>query len=458
MSFLNTLASAFLDGLKAPDQAVAVRHSSEFPAFEEQMSQIWARGRGEVWRTSSVDEALTSPAIFAGVALITNTVATLSMEAFRKGKRLPQENAPRLILRPDPFRTLRSFLQTSAFYLVTRGELPWYVAKRDPLDDSAMSIVAVPPWELTRDDGSSRLRPIWRWGDTVLRNEDLKIIQYLPGRDGRGFGPLQKCGAAVSIAVESEQWAANFFNGSLPSIIGTTDQDMTGPELDDLSKQWLEKPPNQPRWLTNGLTISESPFSPEKAQLRDVRDANVGDAARMFSIPGALLEYQMSGSSLTYRNDETIWTDFQRRCLSPHYLEPMEQEMSDLLTRSTVARFNLDQLLRASAKERAEINSINIASGIYDAEYAARREGITPGAVDFAPVPLALPQAVPTRLPVDGVVGPTSSTPPLTLAALGAGRSSMADLKCYRCGKLAGRVAGAAEIKCSRCGAIVTAA
>ena len=418
MSFLSAIGAALFDGIKAPDTPVAVRHSSEFPAFEDQMAAIWARGHGDTWRTASVDDALTSPAIFAGVALITNTVATLSMEAYRNGERLTQENAPRIVLRPDPFTTLRAFLQKSAFYLVTRGECPWYVAKRDPLDDSPMSVVAIPPWELSREEGSSRLRPIWRWGDTVIRNENLKLIQYLPGRNGRGFGPLQKCGAAVSVAVESEQWAANFFSGSLPSIVGTTDQDMTGDELKGLDEQWLEKPPNMPRWLTNGITLTDAPYDPEKAQLRDVRDANVGDAARMLNIPGALVEYQMSGSSLTYRNDETIWTDFQRRCLSPHYLEPMEQEMCDLLTRSTVARFNLDQLLRAS-REGTRRNQLHqhrlghLRRGVRSSTrgHHARRRRLRPGAA-------SAPASVP-----DSVAGGVDSRPDVTHATVDAGRA-----------------------------------
>jgi HK97 family phage portal protein len=449
MSFLSNLAGAFLDGVKTPEIDVVTRHTSEFPSFDEQLAAIQRRDHGP-WRSASVDEALGSPAIFAAVALISNTVATLSLEAYRNEVRLDQASTPRIIQRPDPFSTMRSFLQRSAFYLATRGECWWWIAKRDPLDNSPMSVIPAPPWEIMLEPTDNRLRPRITWGDRVIPNEDMRQIQYLPGNNGRGFGPLQKCGAAISVAVESEQWAANFFSGSLPSIIGTTEADMNDEELEALDRQWVEKPPNLPRWLTNGLTLSDSPFDPEKAQLRDVRDANVGDAAREFNIPGALLEYQMSGSSLTYRNDETIWTDFQRRCLSPHYLEPMEQEMSDLLTRSTVARFNLDQLLRASAKERAEINKLNIESGVYDAEYAARREGIIPGSVDFAPVPPALPQAIPTRLPVDAE---SSLAPPPLFAS----RSSMTDLKCDRCGKFAGRVSGAAEIKCSRCGAMVAA-
>ena len=122
----------------------------------------------------------------------------------------------------------------------------------------------------------------------------------------------------------------------------------------------------------------------------------------------------------------------------------MEQELSDMLSRSTVARFNLDQLLRGSAKERMEIHNLAITAGVYDAEYAQRREGIAPGAVDYAPVPAALPQAIPGSLPPD--------------RPLPATRSGMRDMKCQRCGRLAGRAAGPAEIRCKRCGEMVVAA
>ena len=77
----------------------------------------------------------------------------------------------------------------------------------------------------------------------------------------------------------------------------------------------------------------------------------------------------------------------------------IEQAISDLLTRSTVARFNLKQLLRADPKTRAEVHKTYIEAGVYGPEVAARDEGQEPGSVDYAPVPAALPQSVPTILP-----------------------------------------------------------
>jgi hypothetical protein len=185
------------------------------------------------------------------------------------------------------------------------------------------------------------------------------------------------------------------------------------------------------------MELSETPFNPEKAQLTATREHNVGNVARMYNMPGSLIEYNMPGASLRYQNDEQIWTDFQRRCLTPHYLEPIEQEMSDLLTRSTVARFNLDQLLRSDAKTRAEYYEKVVPLGILPIEEAQRREGIIPGAVDFAPVPMAAPAAVPAQLPFEG-------------------RSlELAELRCPKCHRLNGRAAGYVEVACKRCGAMI---
>ena len=453
MPLLSDLGRLLLGDLPADQTVTRSAAYDAYPSFEDQLAAV--QRRRQLHRGTSVPEALGVPSIFGAVSLISNTVGSLSLEAFRKGNRLPQDNAPRLIQRPNPFTTLRIFLRDTAFHLATRGEAWWWIAVTDPIDGSPMSLVPVPPWEIivNRND-RDRLRPEIRWGDRVMPNDRMRQITYLPDHEGlRGVGPLQLCGAAVSVAVEAQEWAANFFTGSIPSIIGTTDQDMTEDELAQLDRQWNEKAPNLPRWLTNGMTMSESPFDPDKAQLTEARADNVGDVARMFNMPGSLIEYQMSGSSLTYQNQQDIWDDFARRCLSPHYLEPIEQEMSDLLTRSTVSRFNLKQLLRASPKERMEVHRTAIETGIYGPEVAAQEEGYVPGNVDYAPVPLAPPQAIPSSLPGDrGPMGAPTVMTPLLRTALQA-----QSVRCPNGHLLAELASPPYRFTCFRCKSVVAA-
>jgi phage FluMu protein Com len=116
--------------------------------------------------------------------------------------------------------------------------------------------------------------------------------------------------------------------------------------------------------------------------------------------------------------------------------------MSDLLTRSHTAQFNFDRLLRADIETRFEAYKVGIEAGFLTPDEARQREGLEPGSSEYAPVPFAAPQAIPTLLPPNREIVAT--------------RSSLADVFCPKCGKIVGRAAGAAEIMCRRCRVIVT--
>ena len=437
----NPLAALARLFVPQPPEDERFRTSSleEFPSMEQQIAAIRHQfATPRPYRAAGISEALGVPAILSAVSLIANTIGTLSLEAYRNGSLLEGMDVPRLVVRPNPYSTPRDFFRDLAFYLATRGEAWAWVAARDA-DGMALSLYPVPPWQIRVEPNERNvLFPRIFWNDRQIRNEDMRHITYLPSADGlRGVGPLQLAGAAVSVTVEADAWAANFFSGSLPSIIGRTDMDLDENDTKALDAQWLEKPSNMPRWLGGGIELEEPPYNAEKAQLADTRQFQVGEVARMFDIPGSLLEYSASGSSLTYRNEEGIWADFQRRCLNPHYLEPIEQEMSDLLTRSTVAKFNTQQLLRSDIKTRFEVYklAVDVFGQQQAAELAARNEGLVPGAVDYAPIGPATPQATPNILPFQRTAQ-TGTCPSC--------RKHLADVappgwqtRCPRCGTLA---------------------
>ena len=409
--------------------------------FETQLAAI-QNSRTTPWRSPSLKEALGVPAILGAISLIADTVGSLSLEAYRQGRLLAPQDTPRMVLRPCPLPgyTPFRFFRDSAYYKATRGERWWLIAKRD-IDGVPISLYPVPPQEVTVEaNDRNPLRPTIRWRNVVMANEDMIQDMYLPDDSGlRGLGPLQLAGAAVSVAVESQEWAANFFAmGGLPPAVIKAAVKLTEEEAQDLKLQWAETPNNMPKIIDPMIEeVKLLQWDQASSQMGDARQFQVGEVARMFSMPGKLIEFQMSGDSLTYQNQADIWNDFQRRCLSPHYLEPIEQDFSDLLTRATVARFNLDQLLRADIKTRYDVHKVAIESGVYDAAYARRKEGIDPGAIDFAPVPLGPPQAIPTDIPQL--------------------RTALQDVRCPNCQHLAGRAAGSFETKCRKCGTLVAA-
>lgn len=410
---------------------------SEFPPMDVQLHRVLSRSGTR--SGPSIVQALSVPAIYRAVTLIANTVGALSLEAYRQGVRLEQPEAPRLIVRPNPFTVPREFYRDTSYSMATRGEAWWWIAARDS-DDAALSLYPMPAHEVKVEvDERDLLRPKITWRDRRMRNED--VVQIVMSREPgalRGTGPLQACGASVSVAVEAQGWAADFFAaGGAPSVVIKSAVGLSEDEALTLKGQWNESPPNTARVIDPSIeSVEDFSMDPAKAQLTDTRRYSNGEAAQMFGIPGSLLDHFEPGASLTYQNVSQEYDKFVRACLWVNYLEPIEQAMSDLLTRATVARFNLDGLLRADIKTRYDVYESGVSkSGMLSVEEARRMEGLAPGDVERAPVPLAPPQAIPDRLPIQ--------------------LRSAAEVRCASCGWLLAEMASPPyRFRCRKCKAI----
>ena len=413
------------------------------------------------WRVPTVAEALSVPAILRSVSLISSTTGMLSMQGFRNGAVM--DDPPPLIVRPDPYEAPGTFYTTTAANLAKYGEYVWWIASRDS-DNQPTALVNVPLNELRVEENKDDRRfPKYKWGSRTG-------TRYSPAnKDGifvhrkyaltepfalRGTGPLQLAKAAVSIAVEAQTFAANFYGdgGTASDIIkhagmldptlrdefGNPDPENGLSEADRLKAQYIARNSNTPLVIDQAIdSIVHPTIDQGGTQMLDSRKESRGDAALIFGIPGKFAEYVQSGTSLTYQNLEMAFTDLIKSCLQPLYLEPIEQDMSDLLTRSTVARFNVKGFLRADIKTRFEVHGIAIDKGIYGPEFAGREEGILPGDVEYAPVPFPAPSAIPT-------IPRVAST-------------AMRDVRCPTCNRLLGRTDGRMEGWCRHCKALVAA-
>lgn len=423
--------------LAAIDDAVdAILHARDHP-------------RSGAWHPASVAEALGVPSIQRAVALISSTTGMLSMQGYRNGELMT--DPPRLILRPDPDGSPYDFYGTTAAQFAKYGEFVWWIAGRDG-DGLPTALINVPLNELAVEDRGNRRFPVYRWGTVestryTPANPTGAFVhkKYILGDPFalRGEGPLQLGRIAVSISVESQVWAANFYGGGghpsdvikHASELDPTLRDDTGEpdpaglsEAERLKAQYIARDSNTPLVIDQRIeSITPGSIDQAGAQMLEARLHQNGDAARLFGIPGKFVEYVQSGTSLTYQTLETALTDLIATCLQPLYLEPIEQAMSDLLTRSTVSRFNVKGFLRADSKTRYDVHKIAIETGIYDAVYAQQLEGIVPGDVEYAPVP---------------VTPPVASIPRI---------ASMRDVRCLSCSRLVVRAAGPVEGWCRHC-------
>lgn len=99
------------------------------------------------WFHPSIREAMGVPAILRCLTLISNTAGALSMNGIREGVKVDAADRPRVIVRPNPLTTPRVFHRDSTFWKGAYGESWWWIAARD-LDDYAVSLVPVPPYEV----------------------------------------------------------------------------------------------------------------------------------------------------------------------------------------------------------------------------------------------------------------------------------------------------------------------
>lgn len=361
--------------------------SAYYPDIDE---QLYARQRAQAGLVPQITirEALGIPAVWRAVSMLASITGTLQLKEYRNQTEI--EAAP-VVRRPYRGWTPQAFKRDTVHYMASRGEAIWLTLERD-FERFASSIVPVPPETMRSDwDGKdhSNWRAISRGGKEIrYRDEDVSHIPLMRDPEtGRGVGPMQMCGVALNVAYEADKWASRFFVGSIPSVYLDAAAPLGPTDAEEIKERWLKDPPNVPK-VGSGLTPHMLNLDPENAQLTGSRMLNRGESALMFGIPGRLLEYAESGSSITYANVGDLATELVRLTLSPMYLEPIEQAFSDLRPRGHEVRFDVSGFQRADVKTRYEIHKQAIETGIYTPEYAAREEGVISGSSEVEPVPL----------------------------------------------------------------------
>jgi HK97 family phage portal protein len=372
-------------------QTRAIDSFTDYPGLTEQLLALQGLSASEVATPPSIREALSSPAIFRAVSMISNIVGSLTLEAWRNGVRMDDATAPRLVKRPGVLGIPRDFFRDTAYSLATRGEYIWWVVDRDD-EGLARALLLLPSGEVTVDwDENFPLIRTYTWRNKKLPTDDIEHGFFMREVNGlRGWGPLQLCGAAINVAVEADRWAARFFRrGGVPSVVLKTAATLAPGDADRLVDRWLERDSNEVRVTSGGIEATPFTTDPESAQLLESRKHSAADVATMFGLDADILNAAVSGSSLTYQNIGQRFDSMIRSTISPNYLEPIEHGISERLTRTTVARFDLSGLLRADVTTQANVYSTLTTAGL-ESTTAAAIAGLD-SLVDTEPIPAPEP-------------------------------------------------------------------
>ena len=368
----------------------------DHPGLTEQLLAVQGI-HSDTWNPPTIREALSVPAVFRAVTMISNLVGSLTLDAWRNGTRLTGQDIPMLVSRPGVFITPRDFFRDLAYCLATRGEGILWIVDRDP-DGLARKMLILPPAEVIVS-WNERLPLVrdYRWRNREIPAEDIEHVTFSrePGAL-RGQGPLQLCGAALSAAVEADEWAARFFKrGGAPATVLKVPVSMNDNEARALVERWLAREGNEVRVASGGSDPVAFQVNPEAAQLLESRRFSAAAVATMFGMDADMLNAAQSGSSLTYQNVGQRFDNLVRSTLAPNYLEPIEHGISERLSRTTVARFSLQAFTRADVKTQSEVYATLTTAGIPPVQ-AAEIAGLS-GLVDTVPIPA--PESIRIEVP-----------------------------------------------------------
>lgn len=378
-------------------------------AFPGDVTGTVAWQAGMVWNgrppgAYNVDAAMRLSAVFACLRLISEAIATLPLDTFRRGggTRRPHRPRPTYLTFDPPQESRVDYLSQLVLSLLTDGNA-YVLTPRDRFGEP-VDLIVLDPAAITVQ--RKRGRVLYRALEVDLGPGDLLHIKgmTLPGHL-TGVSPIAYARETIGIGLAAQTYGkALLDNGAVPSaaieIPASGSAQDTGEAARDKAQRiaatWNsthQGAANAGRIgvLLGGATLNTYSINPDDAQYLETRQFQVPDIARIFGVPPHLIADASNstswGSGLAEQN-----LAFGQFSLRP-WLERIETAHSRLLTThglpDVFVRLNLDALLRASLSDRYASYAIGIESRFLRRNEARALEDLPPipGGDDFPDPP-----------------------------------------------------------------------
>lgn len=191
---------------------------------------------------------------------------------------------------------------------------------------------------------------------------------------GNDEGILNRAGRTIKAGAELERAATMYAREPVPTMVlksnGTA---LPADRIAKLLQSWGEARRSRgTAFLNADVTLETLGFDPEKLQLNQARSYVATELARATGIPAFYVDAE-SGSSMTYSNANLArqsLVDFSLRSVMTSIEERLSMTgmPNDFVPPSQEVKFDLDDYLRGSAKERADIYKILFDIGVMTAD------------------------------------------------------------------------------------------
>lgn len=332
--------------------------------------------------TITQDRALGLTAFWAGVRVISQTIAGLPCKTYERtsnGRRLAEEHGVYKLLqvRPNPMMTPFTFREIRTAHCLTWGNSYAEIER-----DGSGSPIAL--WPLLPDRTGVELRDGQKVYWTTINGERIWLpadrVLHVPGLgyDGlQGYNVIKVHRDSLGLSIAANEYGSSFFgNSGRPSGILTHPGKPDKTDRDDLRDSWNQmhtglSKAQRTAVLWGGMTWTPITLPPEDAQFLQTRDMQIDEIARILMINPIFLQH-FSAVTTWGTGVVQFLTAFAKFTILP-WLEREEDVLNYDLFREPergkyYVKYLIEQLMRGDPKMQAEILEIKRRNGVVNAD------------------------------------------------------------------------------------------
>lgn len=316
-------------------------------------------------------EAMSVPSVARGRNIICGTIASLPLEM--RGRDMSRVPLSRFVEQPDPRIPASVLYAYTAEDILFNGRAYWQILEYDestgrPSKCQWISYTTV----FENLDVTGKFVIGYQVDGKTVPNEGIGSLIVFSGLD-EGF--LNRAGRTIKTASALERAVLTYAKEPVPSIVLKSGNPLSKERIKALLDTWrTARQERSTAFINDQIDITTLGFTSSELQMNEARQYLATEIARGLGIPDWYLN-AAAGGSMTYSN-----VSDERKTLIDFSLRPImtaiEQRLSmdDISLRGMKVRFNLDDLLRGNAMDRASIYNQLIPLGVLTIEEARQME------------------------------------------------------------------------------------
>jgi len=367
----------------------------------------WDRG-DPLFSYATQERALTLIPVYAAVRLLSDTISTLPVKAYRKvdDERQPI-TLPQLFLQMDFDGTLTDWVHRAVTSMALRGNAYGLVTARDGMQ-FPIAIQWLAPSDVFCDE-TNPAAPIWYWRGRRLSTEDVFHIPWftVPGKV-LGLSPIEAYATTVDIGLRAQAYGAAWFQsgGVPPGTFKNSARTLTNQQAEEIRERLVTSiRSGKPIVYGSDWDYNAIAVPPEEAQFIQTQKLTATQIASIYGIPPEMIGGE-TGSSLTYATVEQNNLRLATITLRP-WLVQLERKFSAILPARQYVKFNADAIVRADLAGRYASYKIAADVGLLTKDEMRAYEDLPPlppGQQMAPPAPAPTPPAVTREALVDALL------------------------------------------------------